>query len=75
MHRFDNLGIDPNPSLGSLILKMHGFGVVNIVGIYPSEALVGDLVVKIYHRRFGTHAQIWIRVHNGVREWNIVAQF
>jgi hypothetical protein len=27
---------------------------VSIVGIDPKEALVGDLVVKINHRRFDT---------------------
>jgi hypothetical protein len=52
---------------------MHGFGVVNIVGINPNEALIGDLVVKIHHKGFDTHAQIWIKVHNGIREWNRVA--
>jgi hypothetical protein len=29
-----------------------GFGVVRIVGIDPREAEVGDLAIKIHHRRF-----------------------
>jgi hypothetical protein len=33
---------------------MHGFGVVNIVGKNPSDVLIGDLVIKIHHRRFDT---------------------
>jgi hypothetical protein len=54
VHRFDNSSIKQNPSLASLILRLHGFGVVSIMGIDPREALVGDLVVKISHRRFNT---------------------
>jgi hypothetical protein len=52
VHRFDNSSIKQNPSLGFLILQLHGFGVMNIVGIDPREALVGNLVVKINHKRF-----------------------
>jgi hypothetical protein len=37
--------MDPNPSLGSLILWLHGFGVVNILGIDLRETLIGDLGV------------------------------
>lgn len=50
IHRFDNPNMDPNPSLGSLILWLHGFGVVDILGIDLREASVGDLVVKINHK-------------------------
>ncbi len=45
------------------------------MGIDPSEMLVGDLVVKIHHRRFNTQAQIWFKLCNGAKEWNIVTQF
>jgi hypothetical protein len=75
IRRFNNPCINPNPSLGSLILQLHGFGVVNIMGIYIKETLVGDLVIKINHRRFDTHAQVWIKICNEAREWNKVAQF
>jgi hypothetical protein len=51
------------------------FGVLNIMGIDPREAVVGDLDVKIHHRGFDTQAQIWIKVCNGARKWNKVAQF
>jgi hypothetical protein len=54
VHRFDNSGIRQNPSLASLILWLHGFGVVSIMRIDPRETLVGDLVVKINHKRFDT---------------------
>lgn len=45
------------------------------MGIYIKETLVGDLVIKINHRRFDTHAQVWIKICNEAREWNKVAQF
>ncbi len=67
--------MDPNPSLGSLILWLHGFGVVNILGIDLREALVGDLVVKINHRGFDMKAQVWMKICDGAAEWNRVAQF
>jgi hypothetical protein len=49
---------------------MLGFGVVHIIGIDPREAHVGDLVVKINHNGFGTHAQIWVKIHDGARGWS-----
>jgi hypothetical protein len=73
IHRFDSPSIDPNPSLRSLILWLHSFGVVSIVGINPREALIGDLVVKINHKRFDTHAQVWIKICDRARKWNKVA--
>jgi hypothetical protein len=45
---------------------------MNIMGIDP-RALIGDLVVKINHRRFDTHAQVWIKIRDKARKWNIVA--
>jgi len=71
--RFDSPSIDPSPSLGSLILWLHGFRVMSIVRIDPREALIGDLVVKINHKRFDTHAQVWIKIRDGARKWNRVA--
>jgi hypothetical protein len=35
--RFDNPNIEQNPSIRSMILQLHGFGVVSIVGIDPRE--------------------------------------
>jgi hypothetical protein len=54
VHRFDNSSIKQNPSLRSLVQRLHGFGVMSIVGIDPRETLVGNLVVKINHRGFDT---------------------
>ncbi len=55
IRRFHSPSIDPNPSLRSLILWLHRFGV-SIMGIDPREALIRDLMVKINHKRFDTHA-------------------
>jgi hypothetical protein len=73
IRRFDSPNIDPNPSLRSLILWLHSFGVVSIMGIDPREALIRDLVIKINHKRFDTHAQVWIKIRDIARKWNKVA--
>jgi hypothetical protein len=74
IHRFDSPNIQQNSSLGSLILWWHGFGVVNIMGTNSREALVGDLAIKINHTRFDRQTQVWIKIHDGTREWNNVRQ-
>ncbi len=53
----------------------HGFGVVNIMGTNSKEALVGDLAIKINHRRFDRQTQVWIKIHDGAKEWKNVRQF
>jgi hypothetical protein len=71
IRRFDSPSIQQSSSLGSLILWWHGFGVVNIMGTNSKEALVGDLAIKINHRRFD-RPQVWIKIQDGAREWNNV---
>jgi hypothetical protein len=75
IYRFDNPCIKQNPFVGSFILCLHGFGLVKIVGIDPRVTKVGDLVVKIHHRRFDTQSQIWIKIIDGTREYISIAQF
>jgi hypothetical protein len=29
-----------------------GFGVINIIGLDPTKARIGDLVIKIFHNGF-----------------------
>jgi len=69
IYRFDNPNIEQNPFVGSLILCLHGFDVVKIVGIEPKETKVRDLALKIHYRGFETQAQIWIKIRDGTREW------
>ncbi len=54
---------------------LHGFSVVRIMGIDPREAKVGDMEAKIHHKGFDTHAQVWIKIHDGLGEWVNIAQF
>jgi hypothetical protein len=35
------------PKIGSIVLYIVGFGTINIVGLDPTKAKVGDLVVRI----------------------------
>jgi hypothetical protein len=56
-------------------LRLHGFGVVSIVGIDPKEAKVGNLVVKIHHKGFDTQAQVWIKIRDATKKWINIAQF
>jgi hypothetical protein len=48
---------------------------VNIVGIDPRETLVGNLAIKINHKGFDTKAQVWMKICDGIGEWNKVAYF
>ncbi len=56
-------------------MRLHGFGVVKIMGIDPREVKVGDMEAKIHHKGFDTQVQIWIKICNGTREWVNIAQF
>ncbi len=54
IHRFDSLGIEHTPSIGSLILHMRGLVFFSIVGIDPNEAQIRNLVVKINYSGFSS---------------------
>jgi hypothetical protein len=67
--------MEQNTFIKSMILWLHGFGVVNIVGIDIRETQVKDLAVKINHGGFDTQAQVWIKIHDGTKKWNNIPQF
>jgi len=52
-----------------VILRFLGFGVVNLVGIDPDEARVGDVAVKVAHSGFYTRAEVWLKVRHGASDW------
>jgi hypothetical protein len=52
-----------------VILRFLGVGVVDLVGINPDQARVGDIVVEISHSGFYTSARVWLRVTDGTRGW------
>jgi hypothetical protein len=48
-------------------LRFLGVGVVDLVGINPDQARVGDIAVEISHSGFYTSARVWLRVTDGTR--------
>jgi hypothetical protein len=53
------------PKEGAVILKLQGFRVVDIVGLNPNLARIGDLALLIAHIRVYTRVQIWLRTKDG----------
>jgi hypothetical protein len=54
--RFDYYTVQDGPQRGAAILRFSGFGVVNLVGLDPKVARVGDIAVEISHSGFYTRA-------------------
>ncbi len=55
--------------LGSIILRIIGFGIINIVGLDLSKTRIGDIVVEITHNGFDIKTHVWMKVHDGNRTW------
>jgi len=51
----------------SIILRIMSFGVINILGLDPSKAKMGDIAIKASHNGFETWAQVWMKIRNGNR--------
>jgi hypothetical protein len=43
------------------------FGVINILGLDPSKAKMGDIAIKASYNGFETWAQVWMKIRNGSR--------
>jgi hypothetical protein len=69
VNRFNFFTVQNGPQRGAVILCFIGFGVVQLVGIDPDEARVGDIAVKVAHSGFYTRAQVWLKVIDGARGW------
>jgi len=69
VRRFDFWTLQNGPQRGVAILRFLGVGVVNLVGINPNQAHVGDIAVEISHSGFYTSARVWLRVTDGTRAW------
>ncbi len=67
VRRFDFWTIQDGPQRGAAILRFLGVGVVDLVGINPNQARVGDIAVEISHSGFYTSARVWLRVTDGTR--------
>jgi hypothetical protein len=46
---FNNPFSEPFPQVGSMVLRLVGFGVVIVVGFNLAKAQVGDIAIKITH--------------------------
>jgi len=60
--RFDLL-----PRERTVILKLQGFRVVNIVGFNPDLARVGDFALLVTHTKMYMRVQILLRIGDGVK--------
>jgi hypothetical protein len=72
--RFDYPRRQIKPQIGALILQMLLFGIVIIVGVNPDEVWIGDVVVEIAHNGLCTHAQVWMKIRDGTRGWELTSE-
>lgn len=47
--------------VGAIILRITSLAAVNIVGLDPIIAEVGDLVMNMQHSRFCTQVTVWLK--------------
>ncbi len=48
-----------------IIFRITSFGVINILGLEPSKAKMGDIAIKASHNGFETRTQVWMKIRNG----------
>jgi hypothetical protein len=53
----------------TVILKLQGFRVVNIIGLNLDLARVGDLALLVTHTRMYMRVQILLKTGNGAGGW------
>jgi hypothetical protein len=53
------------PREGAVILRLHGFEVVSLIGFNPDLIRTGDLVMLVIHTRMYTSVQIWLKIGDG----------
>jgi hypothetical protein len=57
-----------------MVLRLVGFGVVNVVGFNPTKAQVGDIVIKITYNGCVSKVRVWVKSHDGVSGWYTSAE-
>jgi hypothetical protein len=62
---FNNLSSQPFPQVGSVVLRLVGFGVVTMVGFNPAEAQAGDIAIKITNNKCVSRVKMWVKAHDG----------
>jgi hypothetical protein len=56
---FNNLYNHQFLQVGSVVLRLVGFGVVIVVGFNLEEAKIGDIIIKITHDGFLSKMRMW----------------
>jgi len=62
---FNNSPNELFPQIGSIVLRLFGFGVLTMVGFDPAEAQVGDIVVKVKHNGCVSRVKVWVKSQDG----------
>jgi hypothetical protein len=65
----NNSPSEPFPQLGSVVLRLVGFGVLIVVGFDPVKTKVGDIVVKVTHNGCMCRVKVWIKSQDGASGW------
>jgi len=66
---FNNLFSQPFLQIGYVVLRLVGFGVVNVVGFNPTKTQVGDITIKITHNGCVYRVRVWVKAHDGASGW------
>jgi hypothetical protein len=62
VRNFNNSSSQPFLQVGSIVLRLVGFGVLIMVGFNPTEAQVGDIVVKVTHNGCVLRVRVWVKL-------------
>jgi hypothetical protein len=57
--------VDILSKVGVVTLHLQGFKVVNIVGVDPKRAQIGNLDVHVSHMGLYTRIHVWVKTGNG----------
>jgi hypothetical protein len=63
---FDVPKVDILSKVGVVILHLQGFKVVNIVGVDPERAQIGNLDVHVSHTSLYTRIHVWLKSGDGI---------
>jgi len=64
----NNPSNQPFSQVGSMVLRLVGFGVVTMVGFNPAEAQVGDIAIKITHNGCVSRVKVWVKSQDGASD-------
>lgn len=65
--------VDILSRVGVIILHLQRFEVVNIVGVNPKRAQIGNLDVHVSHTCLYTRIHVWLKIKDGIGGWTTIA--